>query len=315
MNIKRTYIDKILALALLLLLAWPAQAQTIAEMLEYPFAVKHQKLHGGNQIAYTDQGSGSAVILIHGLGSYMPAWKQTIPALSKNHRVIVLDLPGYGKSYKDVQAYSIPFFAQTVAELQDSLGIDQAVWAGHSMGGQIAIDGAAQYGDKISRLVLIAPAGFEAFTDQEAVMMKQYVTPASIQATPEAMIRQTFKATFFKFPETAKFMADDRVAIRGASDFGMYARAYAGSVAAMLEGPVLGKLDQLSMPALVIFGREDALIPNQQLHPDLTTTGVAESGKQKIPGSTLEMVDSAGHFVQFEQPETVNELILNFLNK
>ena len=165
-----------LAAFLLLAVGWlPLQAQdeSISEILEYPFSVQHQKLSDGVNVAYTDTGKGPAVMLIHGLGSYIPAWKQNIPALAEKHRVIALDLPGYGKSSKSEDSYSIPFFAETVAELQDSLGIARAAWIGHSMGGQIAIEGALRYPEKIRELVLIAPAGFEEFTEQEGAMMRQ----------------------------------------------------------------------------------------------------------------------------------------------
>jgi pimeloyl-ACP methyl ester carboxylesterase len=228
--------------------------------------------------------------------------------------VIALDLPGFGKSSKDVDSYSIPFFAKTVADLQDSLGIKKAAWIGHSMGSQIALRAAVDYPDKISRLVLLAPAGFETFTDQEGAMMSNFVTPQSIKHTPDSLIRQTFKATFFDFPEEAQFMIEDRVAIRSAENFEGYARAYAGSVQAMLEGPVFEELSDISQQVLIIFGKQDMLIPNRQLHANLSTKKVAESGHKQLPNSQLKMIDKAGHFVHFEQSKIVNKDILNFLN-
>jgi len=316
MRKKRSVISVVFGLFLLL---WGISGEGIAQQmqfseLQYPYEVQYQQLASGHKIAYIDEGEGPALILIHGLGSYIPAWKQNIPALSQQHRVIALDLPGYGKSSKDVESYSIPFFAETVAHLQDSLGLSRAVWIGHSMGGQIAIEGALEYPEKVSRLVLLAPAGFENFSEQEARMMTSFVTPAAIKATPDSMVRQTFKAAFYEFPKEARFMADDRVALRGAEDFDGYARAYATSVRAMLEGPVYDRLDEIRQPTLIIYGKQDALIPNRQLHPQLTTETVAERGTEKIPESRLKMVDRAGHFVHFEQPDVVNEVILNFLN-
>ncbi|PAU94153.1 alpha/beta hydrolase [Aliifodinibius salipaludis] len=282
--------------------------------LDYPYSVEYQQLEDGQKVAYMDKGKGEPIILIHGLGSYIPAWKQTIPALSEKYRVIALDLPGYGKSSKDVDSYSIPSFAKTVADLQDSLEIEKATWAGHSMGSQIALWAAIDYPDKISRLVLLAPAGFETFTEQEGAMMSNFVTPQSIKATPDSLIRQTFKATFYDFPKEAQFMIEDRVAIRSAENFDGYARAYAGSVQAMLDGPVFEELSRINHPSLIIFGKQDMLIPNRQLHSNLTTKKVAESGHEQLPNSKLKIIDQAGHFVHFEQPEMVNKEILNFLN-
>lgn len=282
--------------------------------LDYPYPVQFQELNNGQQIAYVDEGEGPAIILIHGLGSYIPAWKKNISSLSKQYRVIALDLPGYGKSSKEAEEYSIPFFAKTVADLQQKLGIKNAVWAGHSMGGQIALRGALEYPQKINRLILLAPAGFERFTEQEGAMMKNFVTPQSIQATPDSLIRQTFKATFYDFPEEAQFMIEDRVTIRNAENFEGYARAYAGSVQAMLDDPVFDKLSTIQLQTLIVFGKQDMLIPNRQFHTDLTPKKVAKSGHDQLPNSELKMIDKAGHFVHFEQSGKVNKAILQFLN-
>jgi pimeloyl-ACP methyl ester carboxylesterase len=295
-------------------MGWTLQAQPKQfSDLEYSFEVYYQEVGNGQRLAFIDEGEGPTVILIHGLGSYIQAWKQNIPELSKQHRVIALDLPGFGKSSKDVEEYSIAFFAQTVADLQDSLGISNAVWVGHSMGGQIAMQGALNFPEKISKLVLLAPAGFEAFTEQEGALMTGFVTPESIKATPDNMIRLTFKTTFYDFPESARFMADDRIAIRQAKEFEQYARAYAESVKAMLEGSVLSELGKIRQPTLIIYGKQDALIPNKNFHPELSTDSVAAIGNDRLPYSRLKMVDKAGHFVHFEQREIVNEAILNFI--
>jgi pimeloyl-ACP methyl ester carboxylesterase len=289
------------------------QEKQIKEIYEYNYEVKYHQIENGQELAYIDVGEGKPLILIHGLGSYLPAWRQNIDALSQNYRVIALDLPGYGKSSKKVENFTIPFFAQSVAQLQDALNIKQSTWMGHSMGGQIAMEGAASYPNKISRLVLIAPAGFEKFAPQEGAMMQQFVTPESIKSTSESAVRSTFQTTFYDFPQAASFMADDRVAIRSATNFDAYARAYAGSIGAMIEGPVFEKLSSITQPTLIIFGAQDALIPNRQLHPNATPRTVAESGAAELPNSELMMIEKAGHFVQFEQAEKVNKGIMKFL--
>lgn len=282
--------------------------------LDYSWPVEYQKTETGARIAYIDEGTGTpAIILIHGLGSYIPAWKQNIPILSQSHRVIALDLPGYGKSSKKAEDYSITFFAKAIAQLQDSLEIEKAVWVGHSMGGQIAMMGALTFPEKVSKLVLIAPAGFEQFNKREAAMMNNFISSATVMATPDSVIRQTFKLTFYTFPHEAKFMIEDRINMRKANNFELYARAYDQSVQAMLKEPVFERLDEIDQSALIIFGKQDALIPNKLLHPNLTVKEVAEKGVSEIKNSRILMVDKAGHFVQFEQAEEVNQAILNFI--
>ncbi len=312
-NYRKILSSVLLALVMVISTSLLQAQQTDFADLDYPYKVEYQQLDNGQRIAYIDEGEGTPLLLIHGLGSYIPAWKQNIAALSENHRVIALDLPGFGKSSKDANSYSIPFFTETVMQLQQALGIPKATWIGHSMGAQIAMEGALSHPQKISKLILLAPAGFETFTEQEGQMMTSFVTPASIKATPDSLIRQTFKATFYDFPKEAEFMAEDRVAIRGAKNFDGYARAYAASVQAMIDGPVFSRLSQIKQPALIIYGKQDALIPNRQLHADLSTKKVAESGHQKLPNSQLKMIDKAGHFVHFEQSDIVNKEILKFI--
>ena len=213
-----------------------AQQQRPFDGIEYPFELQYAELENGQTVAYHKSGSADeTLILIHGLGSYMPAWKMNIDALSDSFRVIALDLPGYGKSTKSADGYSIPFFAESVTMLMDGLGVDQAAIAGHSMGGQIALYLAAMYPDRASQLILSAPAGFERFTDQDQMAFRATVSPAGIAATPEPMIRQNAAATFFSFPNEAEFIIEDRIAMTNEPGFDNYAEAQAQSIFAMLK--------------------------------------------------------------------------------
>jgi len=107
--------------------------------IDYTFEVKYQKVRNIN-IAYIDQGiSEKVILLIHGLGTNAKSWKKNIPDLSKEFRVIAIDLPGYGKSDKGYYQYSMSWYSLVLKEFLDSLGIEKAIYAGHSMGGQISL--------------------------------------------------------------------------------------------------------------------------------------------------------------------------------
>ena len=82
----------------------------------------------------------------------------------------------------------------------------------------------------------------------------------------------------------------------------------------MLNQPIREKLGKIKQPTLVIFGRQDALIPNKLFHPTLTTETVAQFSSE-IPKSQLELIDEAGHLVMFEQAERVNKLLTIFIHK
>jgi pimeloyl-ACP methyl ester carboxylesterase len=199
--------------------------------------------------------------------------------------------------------------------LMDELGVDQAAIAGHSMGGQIALYLAAMYPDRASQLILSAPAGFERFTDQDQMAFRATVSPAGIAATPEPMIRQNAAATFYSFPDDAEFMIEDRIAMTSEPGFENYAEAQAQSIFAMLETPVWEMMPEIEQPTLVVFGAQDALIPNRFLHPDLTVEAVAEQGTERLPNATLKLINDAGHFVHFEQAGEFNSAVLEFLNQ
>ena len=72
-------------------------------------------------------------------------------------------------------------------------------------------------------------------------------------------------------------------------------------------------LANIKVPTLVVYGKDDALIPNKILHPYLTTAAVAEAGASLISDAELYLVAEAGHFVQWEQTEKVNTLLRSFI--
>jgi 4,5:9,10-diseco-3-hydroxy-5,9,17-trioxoandrosta-1(10),2-diene-4-oate hydrolase len=99
------------------------------------------------------------VILIHGLGGYIENWEKNIAHLSRTHQVFALDLPGFGRSDKPDNRYTIPYWAAFVQKFMQALEIDRASLVGESMGGAIAIQFALQYPQQVERLILCASAG------------------------------------------------------------------------------------------------------------------------------------------------------------
>ncbi|WP_266205351.1 alpha/beta fold hydrolase [Pontibacter kalidii] len=292
-----------------------AAADPVFDGLKYNFPVQQATLPSGQTIAYVDQGKGpQTVILIHGLGSYLPAWNKNIPELSQHYRTIALDLPGYGKSSKDNAQVGMKAYADAVLALMDKLKIEQVVLVGHSMGGQVAITAALQAPERVQKLILAAPAGLETFTEQQKQLFKATVTPESIAKTTPEQIAANVKVNFHQMPADAQFMIEERVEMTKAAQFPDYSKAVAQGVAAMVDEPVYDKLPQLQMPTLILFGENDNLIPNRYLNPSLTTQAVAEIGKERIPNSQVVMLPQAGHMLQFEQPEAFNEAVREFLD-
>jgi pimeloyl-ACP methyl ester carboxylesterase len=282
--------------------------------IDYGFPTKYIQL-SNIEVGYIDEGKGSETIfLIHGLGSNAKGWIKTIPVLAETYRVIALDLPGYGKSSKGYYDYSMDFYAEILKRMMDELGISQAIVAGHSMGGQIAMTMALKYPQRVTRLILFAPAGFERFDEGEGAWMKKAMHPEFVRKTTVDGIDKNLRSNFYNYPADARFMIDERIAIRGAAGFKDYCYAVSRNVFAMLDGPVWMKLEKITQPTLIIFGENDLLIPNRFLHAGFTED-IARIGDEKIPNSTLKMIPQCGHFVQFEKASEVNQSVLDFLQK
>ncbi|MBX7153266.1 alpha/beta hydrolase [bacterium] len=281
--------------------------------LNYPYDVKHQALSNDIDLAYIDEGSGDQTILfIHGLGSYIPAWKKNVETLKSHYRCIAVDLPGYGKSSKKPHSGMMEFYADVMVELIDKLALKNVIVAGHSMGGQIGITMALKYPDKVQKLVLIDPAGFESFTEGEKQWFREVMTVKFVKETPPQQIRANLIANFYNTPDDAEFMITDRIAMRTASDFENYCYTVTRSVHGMVDQPVVDLLDKIEQPTLIVFGENDNLIPNPYLHGG-KTADIAAIGKSKIKNSQLVMIPQCGHFAQFEKAEMVNQAVQDFL--
>jgi len=283
------------------------------EEIPYPFEVKKVSLSDTMTIAYADLGTGKqTIIFIHGLGSYLPAWKKNLPELSKNYRCIAIDLPGYGKSSKKPHSGMMDFYADVLIKFMDKLKLKSAIIAGHSMGGQIAMVAALKYTNRIDKLILVSPAGFETYSPGEKQWFRDAMTTASVKNTSARQIRINLVNNFYNMPADAEFMVTDRLAMRNAKDFDNYCYNVARSVHGMVDQPVYDLLDKIKQPTLIVFGEKDNLIPN----PYLTggkTVDIAMIGKEKIPDSKLVMIPDAGHFVMFEKSEIFNQSVVDFL--
>ncbi len=282
--------------------------------IDYGFDVKKIKVKNIN-VAVVDEGKGeTTLLLVHGLGSYAKGWSKNIPVLSKKYRVIAVDLPGYGKSDKEAYQYSLSFYADVLTELLTEMGVKKAVFVGHSMGGQISMITSLKYPERVEKLVLISPAGFERFTNGEGQWLTDVMTVDLVHDTRIRDIDMNLRSNFYETPDDALFMVTDRIMIRGAKDFEKYCYAVSKNVGAMINEPMWDKLDQISQPTLILFGENDQLIPNRFLHGGYTKD-VAAIGMKKIPNNTGKVFPECGHFVQFEKADETNKAIMEFLDK
>ncbi|EAY30307.1 alpha/beta fold hydrolase [Microscilla marina] len=284
-------------------------------MVSYSYPI--QKVIVGDHIdlAYITIGEGTQTLLfVHGFASHIPVWEKNIHILKKYYRCVALDLPGHGFSAKKDYPYSIDFYAQTVRQFIEKLSLKDVVLIGHSMGGQIAITLALQYAKLFSRLVLVAPAGFETFNETEKQWLSRFTPGHVIASSQYFRWVLNLKNYFYDLEpqEIAKLQDLNRDFFSLASNPYLH-QILANSVRGMVQAPVFDLLPQLTLPTLVFFGKDDQLIPNKFLHPHLFSEQVARKGAGQIRASTLVLYNKAGHFLQYEQPSHFNIDLYKFL--
>ena len=278
-----------------------------------PLPVQHVVVDGVD-LAYVDSGgSGPPLVFLHGLSSYMGFWEHQIPAFTAGHRVLALDLPGFGASGRPDAPYTPPWFAGVVADWMEAVGVPRATLVGHSMGGQIAMTIALDHPDRVDRLVLSAPAGFERFESGVGRFMKDYWTERRALGSSEEEVRANFVTLVFNRVDTGvERLIEERVRLGRSEAFRGTSVAVSRSIAGMVDYPVWARLPTLSVTTLIVFGTEDHMIPNPVFTGGRTRT-VAEAGAARIPGATLVMIPRAGHTVHHDDPEAFNAAVERFL--
>jgi pimeloyl-ACP methyl ester carboxylesterase len=295
---------------ILLLFCLSTKAQNCE--LSYTNKIKKIVINDSLTIAYKEQGKGKRTFLmIHGLGGNLTHWSNNFV---KYKHCIALDLPSYGLStMRNFQAKTdlLDFYAETILAFIQKKKLQNVVLIGHSMGGQIAIITALKNPKYIKKLVLVSPAGFETFEDNEAKALMSFSKPETFKNQNEAMVRIGFKRNFYEMPTSTETLIQDRLMIGKCENFNPYFQAVAGSVKGMLEHPVRMEINKIGIPTLVVFGENDELIPNKFLHKSLTINQVADIGKD-IPKAKIVLIPKAGHLVMYEQFQIFNQLVKHF---
>jgi pimeloyl-ACP methyl ester carboxylesterase len=261
----------------------------------------------GVRIHYQEKGNGTPLILIHGYTSSNYSWKEVFEPLSKTFRVIAPDLKGFGFSGKPDGDYSRRAQALLITHLLDKLGIDTAWLAGSSMGGEVALNVAITNPQRVAGLILIDSAGVPVAGSGSLApryLLVPVVGPALIAFAlrSDKLVREGLIKSFYD----DRKVTDERVAAyylplqtRGGQLAALRARTQAG------QFPVEPELPKLAVPTLILWGREDELIP-------------LEAGRKLnslIKNSRLVIIDNCGHLPQEEMPQRVIDELTGFVNK
>lgn len=247
----------------------------------------------GKKIMYLKMGDdeGTPLILLHGFGADMNGWLFNQGDLSATTTVYAVDLPGHGKSVKDVGDGSITTMAQAVAGFMQALSLPHSHLVGHSMGAGIALQLAISSPQKVKSLTLIGPSGLGDEINTEfldgyiSAKRQKHLKPVLEQlVSDKSLISSDMMEDVFKFkridgvPEGLKKLVETNFA--------------GGRQAVSLRAD----LDKLSMPATVIWGSDDEIIPSSQA--------------TDLPANIqVEIIENSGHVPQMESAARVNEII------
>lgn len=283
--------------------------------MTYPYKTRYIDIPGSGNIAYIDEGKGERTLLfIHGLANYAMVWQKNIDYLRQFYRCIAIDLPGNGLSGKEEHPYSVKFYAQSVYDFIQALGLKQLTLVGHSMGGQVAMTALLQYPGCADSLVLCAPAGLEEFSAMDKTLYSNALHLFSYFSSDETGLRETIEHSFYRHNSQGEGIIRELSGIMKTYKVHDYRKMVDASIKSMLADTVLNQLDKITLPTIVIFGKHDALIPNRLIH-HTTTEKLAAEAVKKMPDATLELLSDCGHFVHWEKADEVNRLIIQFLEK
>lgn len=284
------------------------------EDLVTPLPAKHVVVDGMD-LAYVDSGGDKPpMVFIHGLSSYMGFWEHQVPAFTDDYRVLALDLPGFGASSRPDAPYTPPWYADTVAAWLDKVGVSEpAVIAGHSMGGQVAVHLALRYPEKVGKLVLSAPAGFERFTPGASQYMRTYWHESRALEASEEHVRANFMTMVFnQHDEGVERLIEERVRLGQSPTFAGTAVAVSRSIAGMMDHLVIDLAKGVRAPTLIVYGTDDRMIPNPVFNGG-RTADIARQANAAIPGSRLVLVPHAGHTVHHDAPQAFHRAVREFL--
>lgn len=253
--------------------------------------------------------SGSPVLFVHGLGSFIEHWEQNLTEFSKHHRVYAIDLVGFGLTEKPTVSYSIPFLAKFVQDFMNSKGIKNTSMIGNSLGSMIAIELYLLNPNIVDKLILLDGGFFgrkiaAAFRILSVPFVGEWLMRPNRDGT-----EQFLKLMFFD----QSFVTEKLV------DITFERNSQAGSAKAYLEtlrssanifglkrafiNRTIANKNRLTSPTLIIWGKNDNVLP----------VAYAYKAAETLPNATLHIFDNCGHMPQIECAEKFNDLAVNFL--
>jgi pimeloyl-ACP methyl ester carboxylesterase len=262
----------------------------------------------GTSVNYVDIGSGDdpPVVFVHGLGGAWQNWLENIPRVAQARRVLALDLPGFGASEMPRAEISISGYGRSVNKFCELLELDQVALVGNSMGGFVSAETAIQFPSRVERLVLVSAAGVTSTNlmrrpaltwGRVAAMLGSYGAANSRAVVTRPVVRHVALGFVMRHP--TRLRADlcwEQVHAAGTPGF-------RDALEALLHYDFRDRLDDISCPTLIVWGKEDMLVPVKD----------ADEFERLIENSRKIVMDDTGHVPMLERPVKFNDCLMEFL--
>jgi pimeloyl-ACP methyl ester carboxylesterase len=261
----------------------------------------------GARVNYAEMGEGPPLIFIHGLSGCWQNWLENIPHMARRHRVVALDLPGFGESELPHEEISIPGYGRFVDAFLGEIGVERAALVGNSMGGFIAAETAISHPSRVAKLVLVSAAGLKRTSNWQLDTLERtarlaHPATAAVLARREFLIkrpklRRRVLYGIVRYPERIEPELVYEVA-SGAGKPG-----FLDALKAISNYDFRERLPEISVPTLIIWGRDDRIVP---------VSGAYEY-ERLIPDSRRVIFEATGHMAMLERPARFNQLVEEFL--
>jgi 4,5:9,10-diseco-3-hydroxy-5,9,17-trioxoandrosta-1(10),2-diene-4-oate hydrolase len=283
---------------------WPVRLSATA-FEDHLYPISTEIVVSGRTIRYAEAGSGNAVLFCHGIPLSMTSWQDLFFLLAADHRVIAVDLPGYGRSSKGPGDYSLARIADDLAALCAALHISRVHLVGSSFGAAVAITIALSYPHQVGRLVLINSVGIAGGTHKiERVVRSALVRHLAAKVLLQKRVgRKIFHAKLkasYATLEPDPALVDHYYSLLRRDHGEM---SFLRTLEQFDEAALQRRLPDLVNPVLSIWGGRDKVLPLAK----------SLSIQRLLPNCWSAVIAEAGHLPHEEMPDACAGQIRAFL--
>jgi pimeloyl-ACP methyl ester carboxylesterase len=257
---------------------------------------------GGARVRYIDVGKGSPVVLVHGFASSLDVWPGVVRELEKRHRLIALDLKGFGWSSRPEGDYSPTAQAQLVIGLLDRLGVKKAAFVGHSWGASVVLTLALRAPERVTRIALYDAWVYEeqlptAFLFSRADGVGEVIFGLFYDQRPD----DKMEIAFYDPDNLSQDLVDE---VDEQLDRPGTTAAALAAVRGQRYEEIEKRYPEIKQPVLLLWGREDRV----------TTLEYGERLSKELPNAKLEVFPQCGHFPMIEAKNPSTRALAKFLS-